>query len=162
MRTAVQIARHVIKNTDDTKPRNLAAMCLREASADELAGFFDYAIREALATAAADTRRATQPELHRATLDGNEVRVASKRILAQRVAWSEYKRTRVSIGGEWRLLGTLNADELRTLAKERDRQASELTAKRDEYLRLSDAVERAGVETVADLADSLVAEAVAA
>lgn len=157
MRTPIEIARVVLDRTTETNPKALATMCLHEATPEELASFFDYAIRQALRSAANSTRQRHQPPLHLAKIDGEEVKVASKRMAAQREAWSAYKRTRVSVVGEWRLLGTLNVAEVRWVADFRRGQASTLSAKAEEFTQLAKAMEEHGVEVVADLEDRVIA-----
>ena len=149
MRTIQDVARHVLNTTNETDPKTLAQLCLHEATTEELTNIFEYAIRAALREAADNTRTAPPPQ---AVINGTPV--ASRRVQAVNAAWTAYKRTRVSIGGQWRLLGTLNADELREVAHSRHKQAAEITAKAHEYEKLAALMEERNASTVADLADA--------
>lgn len=148
MRTIQEVAREVIASSNETDPKALSQLCLHEATTEELEGVFEYAVRSALKEAASATRTAPLPQ---AIIDGTPV--ASRRVQAVNRAWSAYKRTRISIGGEWRLMGTLNADELREVAQHRRRQAEELASKAEEYEKLAALLEERNVSTVEKLSD---------
>lgn len=164
------IVRLLCDSTDMTDPRDLASAAVARLADDEVRAELEaaavYTVREVLHTMRNGVIQPTDSPAGLSTPDAPQVgagRAPSPtrhgRTAMMRSWAAERLRSRIHVGGEWKMLRDCTLADLAYAAHERRENAARNAAEAERYDRLGKAVAEQGVDTAGDLDEATFADA---
>lgn len=151
--TARRASQEVVAQSGLSDPREIAERMVESASDEQREAW----LMESLPKLVADVLRSdrnhalVEAELPTPKKKGRRMPSRSAKVAGVRDWWAQFLESRISVGGSWKPVGEMTADDLHVVVAERRAHAAATVAQADRFAAILALMSEYGAATVADL-----------